>query len=70
MQRDEQLGRLTSVGVRDRDCDRLLYRRVLVGRILDDPGIYIISATEDDVLDAVDEEEIAILIKIADIAGS
>src|SRR5579859_4142243 len=68
-QGDESFRHLALIGVGHTDHHRLGYGRMLVEGFLDHAGIDIVAAGDDQILDAVDQEDIAVLIDIADIAG-
>src|SRR5581483_4739327 len=56
-QLDEGLGRLAAVIVLDADHRHLLDRRMLVDRLLDAARIDVVARADDEVLDAVDDED-------------
>src|SRR6185437_5275110 len=64
-----RLHRLAAIRVGYADDNGLRHFRVLVERLLDEARIDLIARGDDDILDAVDDEEIAVRIEIADIAG-
>src|SRR6185437_4049449 len=60
---------LAAIRVGYADDNGLRHFRVLVERLLDEARIDLIARGDDDILDAVDDEEIAVRIEITDIAG-
>src|SRR4029077_5385916 len=68
LQRDEGLRRLPTIGVRDANHAALGDRRVLIDRLFDVAWIDIVAAAQEHVLDAVDDEDVAVLVHIADVA--
>ena len=69
-QHDEGLRRLAAIGIGHADDRRLEHGRVFVERFLEDPRIDVVAAAEDDVLDAVDQEQVAVLVQVADVPGA
>src|SRR5205814_1470140 len=68
-QRDEGFGRLAAVIVGNADHDHLEHGRVGVDRLLDHLRIDVEAAGDDHVLLAVDQEKVAVVIAVADVAG-
>ena len=67
---DEGLRRLAAILVRDADHGHLLDGRMLVDRLLDAARIDVVARADDQVLDAVDDEDEAVLVHDADVAGA
>src|SRR6185312_16445970 len=70
LQLDERLGRLAAVRVGNADDGDLGHGRMLVERILDPPRIDLETRGVDHVLDAIDDEDVALRVHVADIAGA
>ena len=64
------LGDCAAVGVRHADHAHLLDRGMLVDRLLDDARIDVVAAAQQHVLGAVDDEDVAVLVHVADVAGA
>src|SRR5229473_4595334 len=69
-QNDKGLHRLAAVGIGNADYDRFGDSRVRVNRTLYIGRIDIVAAGDDHVLEAIDDEQIAVLVEVANIAGS
>src|SRR4029077_15854667 len=70
LQLDEGFRRLAAVLVSDTDYRHLLDRRVLVDRLLENARIDVEAAAQQHVLGAVDDENEAVLIHVADVASA
>src|SRR6476646_9479279 len=70
LQRNEGFRRLPAIGVRDADHAALGDRRVLIYRLFDVSWIDVVAAAQEHVLDAVDDEDVSVLVHIADVAGA
>ena len=70
LQHHERLGRLAAILVRHADHRDLGHRRVAVDRLLDRARVHVVAAAQDEVLDAVDDREVAVPVHHADVAGA
>src|ERR1700738_1664266 len=68
-QNDNGLARLAAIGIGNADYDCLGDSRMGINRAFNVGGIDIVAAGDDHVLEAIDDEQIAVLVEIADIAG-
>ena len=69
-QHDHRLDRLAAVRVLRGDHARLLDRRMLIHLRLDFGRPHLVAGSVDHSLEAVDQEEVAILVDVAEIAGA
>ena len=68
-QRDEGHDLLAGAGIRPADHPGDLHRGMLDQRVLDVAGVDVEAAADDQVLLAVDDEQISVLVVVADVAG-
>ena len=70
LQHDRGAHLLAELVVRHADDGRLLDRRVLVEHLLDLARVDVVAAADDQVLLAVDDEEVAVLVHLGHVAGA
>src|SRR4029077_1548808 len=70
LQLDEDLWRLLAMRMGNADDDALVDRRMLVDRLLDHARIDVVARRDDQVIGAVDQEQPAVVIHVAHVAGA
>ena len=69
LQHDDRVHGFAPHVVRDADHRDLRDRRVRRDRVLDLDGVHVLAAGDDHVLHPIDEEEVALLVEVAGVAG-